>query len=182
MSVSGGNPPMRTAPATRPNQTGALGYLSCRASLGFTLLEVLIALVILAIALGAVIKVSGQSAQMLQRLRADTAATVIAQDLCARLQLAATAPAVGTQSSRIQIDGQSWRVRQSVSAGLLPGVLKIEYAVQTPDPFEGQASMVTYFYARSQIASPPVNPVAKTTTPGATSNQTRVTTAHRPSP
>ena len=37
---------------------------------GFTLLEVLIALVILAIALAAVIKVSGQSAQTLDRLRA----------------------------------------------------------------------------------------------------------------
>ncbi|MDA3876088.1 MAG: prepilin-type N-terminal cleavage/methylation domain-containing protein, partial [Halothiobacillus sp.] len=37
---------------------------------GFTLLEVLIALVILAIALGAVIKVSGQSGEILQRLRA----------------------------------------------------------------------------------------------------------------
>ncbi|MDY0146887.1 MAG: type II secretion system minor pseudopilin GspI, partial [Halothiobacillus sp.] len=92
---------------------------------GFTLLEVLIALVVLAIALAAVIKVSGQSAAMLDRLRADTAATVIADDLCARLQLSAQAPELGTRQSDVMINGQPWRVRQTVSAGQVPGVLKV---------------------------------------------------------
>lgn len=120
---------------------------------GFTLLEVLVALVILAIALAAVIKVSGQSAQMLDRLRADTAATLIAQDLCTRLQLAEQAPTLGTKTSDLLIDGQHWKVRQTVSAGQLPGVLKVTYLVHTPEPYEGQASIVTYFYPRAVTKS-----------------------------
>ncbi len=119
---------------------------------GFTLLEVLIALVVLAIALAAVIKVSGQSAAMLDRLRADTAATVIADDLCARLQLSAQAPESGTRQSVVMINGQPWRVRQTVSAGQVPGVLKVAYFVQTPAPYAGQASIVTYFYPLAQKA------------------------------
>lgn len=116
------------------------------------MLEVLIALVVLAIALAAVIKVSGQSAQMLDRLRADTAATVIAEDLCTRLQLSAQAPELGTRQSQVEINGQSWRVRQTVSAGQVPGVFKVAYFVETPAPYAGQASIVTYFYPPAQKA------------------------------
>lgn len=126
-------------------------------SQGFTLLEVLVALVILAIALGAVIKVSGQSAQMLLQMRADTAATVIAEDLCARLQLAAIAPEIGTQNSLVVIEGQNWPVRQTVEAGQLPGVLKVNYFVKTPAPFEGQASITTYFYPPPAAPTPSNN-------------------------
>lgn len=117
-----------------------------RIQAGFTLIEVLVALVILAIALGAVIKVGGESAQTLQQLRADTAATVIAEDLCARLRLAAEAPPLGTKQSEIRIDGALWQVTQTVTAGMIPGVLRVHYRVLTPAPFVGQSSMVTYVY------------------------------------
>ncbi len=138
-------------------------------SQGFTLLEVLVALVILAIALGAVIKVSGQSAQMLRSLRADTAATVIAEDLCARLQLAAVAPEVGTQNSVVVIEGQNWPVRQTVEAGQIPGVLKVSYFVKTPAPYEGQASIITYFYPPppARPNNSPATPQTQTPTPAA---------------
>lgn len=113
---------------------------------GFTLLEVLIALVVLALALGAVIRVSGQSAALLDRLRADTAATVAAEDLCTRLALAATAPTLGNSSQQIDIEGQAWPVKQQVEAAALTGVFAVTYFVETPAPFSGQASMLTYFY------------------------------------
>lgn len=114
---------------------------------GFTLLEVLVALVILAIALGAVIKVSGQSGEILQRLRADTAASVIAGDLCTRLRLAGTVPPLGTTSSEIRIDGHTWQVTQTVSTGMIPGVFRVQYRVDAPSPYDGQSSMATYLYA-----------------------------------
>lgn len=138
-------------------------------SQGFTLLEVLVALVILAIALGAVIKVSGQSAQALLQMRADTAATLMAEDLCARLQLAAVAPDIGTQSRMVDIEGQSWPVRQTVEAGQIPGVLKVTYWVKTPAPFEGQASITTYFYP-PQSAANPGSSAASNTLSNSTSN------------
>jgi len=119
---------------------------------GFTLLEVLVALVVLAIALGAVIKVSGESGAILLRLRADTAATVIAEDLCARQRLAADVPPLGTQHSEIRIAGETWQVTQTVSAGAIPGVLRVEYRVLTPAPYAGQSSMVTYVYAPGSLS------------------------------
>ncbi len=113
---------------------------------GFTLLEVLIALVVLALALGAVIRVSGQSAALLDQLRADTAATVTAQDLATRLALAATVPTLGTTEQRVEIGGQSWTVTQQVDAAALSGVFAVQYRVIPPAPFAGQASILTYFY------------------------------------
>lgn len=115
-------------------------------SRGFTLLEVLIALVVLAVALGAVIRVSGQSAALLDRLRADTAATVAAEDLCTRLALAATAPTLGSSTQQLDIEGQAWSVKQQVDAAAVTGVFAVTYFVETPAPFSGQASMLTYFY------------------------------------
>jgi general secretion pathway protein I len=132
---------------------------------GFTLLEVLVALVILAIALGAVIKVSGQSAQALLQMRADTAATLMAEDLCARLQLAALAPDIGTQSRTVEIEGQRWPVQQTVEAGQIPGVLKVTYFVKTPAPFAGQASITTYFYPPPAAPTPPTNSMTNAQTP-----------------
>lgn len=127
---------------------------------GFTLLEVLIALVVLALALGAVIRVSGQSAALLDRLRADTAATVTAEDLCTRLALAATAPTLGSSTQPLDIEGQAWTVKQQVEAAAVTGVFAVTYFVETPAPFSGQASMLTYFY------QPPGQGTAQSTTSG----------------
>lgn len=120
--------------------------MSPRRSQGFTLLEVLIALVVLALALGAVIRVSGQSAALLDQLRADTAATVTAEDLCTRLTLAATPPTLGSTTQRLDIDGQPWTVAQQVDAAAVTGVFAVNYSVQPPPPFNGQASILTYYY------------------------------------
>jgi len=118
------------------------------AAIGFTLIEVLIALVVLALALGAVIKVAGQSGDVLGQLRGDTAAAVVAEDLCSRMRLANEIPDRGTRTSKVRIGGRDWQVTREVVAGAFPDVLKVTFRVRAPAPTDGRAQISTYVYAR----------------------------------
>jgi len=113
---------------------------------GFTLIEVLVALVVLALALGAVIKVAGQSASVLNQLQGDTAAAVVAEDLCSRLRLADQRPDMGTRTSKVRIGDQDWQVTREVVAGGFPDVLQVTFRVRAPEPVDGRAQITTYLY------------------------------------
>ena len=82
---------------------------------GFTLLEVLVALAVLAIGLGATIKVASQSSANVAELRERTVASWVAANKINELLLATSAPAVGLQEGLTEMAGQQWRWRVKVS-------------------------------------------------------------------
>lgn len=136
---------------------------------GFTLIEVLVALVVLALALGAVIKVAGQSASVLDQLRGDTAAAVVAEDLCSRLHLADQRPDMGKRTTKVRIGDQDWQVTRAVVAGGFPDVLQVTFRVRAPEPIDGRAQLTTYLYVGQKS-----NATTNTTT-STTSNTTGTT-------
>ena len=82
---------------------------------GFTLLEVLVALAVLAIGLGAIIKVASQSTANITELRERTIASWVAANKINELLLAMDAPAVGNQKGMSEMAGQQWRWQVKVS-------------------------------------------------------------------
>ena len=83
---------------------------------GFTLIEVLVALAIVAVALTAGMRALAQSADGATLLKARTLALWVAQNRLARAQLADPAPAAGTtQAARAQA-GVTFAWRQTVDA------------------------------------------------------------------
>lgn len=145
-----------------------------KAARGFTLIEVLIALVVLALALGAVIKVAGQSGDVLGQLRGDTAAAVVAEDLCSRLRLAQEIPDRGTRTSKVRIDGHDWQVTREVVAGAFPDVLEVTFRVRAPSSVDGRAQITTYLYAGKSATATSTsrsNVSANATASGATGAQ-----------
>ncbi len=82
---------------------------------GFTLLEVLVALAILAITLGALIKASGDYANNAAYLKEKTFAQWIAQNKAAEYQLTNKFPAIGSREGDINYAQQQWRWRVNVS-------------------------------------------------------------------
>ncbi len=82
---------------------------------GFTLLEVLVALAILAITLGALIKASGSYANNAAYLKEKTFAQWIAQNKAVEYQLANKFPPIGSREGDVNYALQDWRWRVKVS-------------------------------------------------------------------
>lgn len=84
--------------------TPFLGQHTC----GFTLLEVLTAMAVLAIALGAAIKVVADGARNAAYIEEQTLAHWLALNKIAEQRLGTTAPPVGTQTGASEFAGQEW--------------------------------------------------------------------------
>jgi general secretion pathway protein I len=105
---------------------------------GFTLIEVLVALAVVAIGMSAVLESVGSSADAAVYLRDKTFAEWIALNQLAQTRLAAQPPAMGTSDGKVDYAGRSWRWRQEVSDGGFPGILRIDVTVQQADTPAGE--------------------------------------------
>ena len=76
---------------------------------GFTLLEVLIALVVLALSLGAVIKATGDYTNNQSWLRDRTLATWVARNVLVEFQLEGEWPGVGEKKGTRELGNREWR-------------------------------------------------------------------------
>ncbi len=87
-----------------------------RSSAGFTLVEVLIALAILAIALAAVMRVVTQAIDTTATLRDRGIALMVAQDRLAMHRLRRDFPEPTTASGTRELAGREWRWQEKVSS------------------------------------------------------------------
>lgn len=83
---------------------------------GFTLVEVLVALAILAIALAAVLRAMGQAIDLSTDLRERTLALWVAEERATAHQLKRDFPALDTTEGTMEFGGREWRWRERVSA------------------------------------------------------------------
>jgi general secretion pathway protein I len=102
---------------------------------GFTLIEVLVALAILAVALGALVKASSEHTRNTHYLQERTLAHWVGQNLVARYEAGLLVPQRGTETGTVRQAEQDWQYRveiaeQQPEAPLeLPPVLRIEVTV-----------------------------------------------------
>ena len=76
---------------------------------GFTLLEILIALAVLAVALGAIIKAGSDFTGSHAHLHARTMATWVARNVMVEYQVANEWPRVGERKDTMEMGNQEWR-------------------------------------------------------------------------
>lgn len=96
---------------------------------GFTLLEVLVALAVLAVALGALVRAGADSAGNLTYLRDKTFAHWVAMNRIVELRLAEEWPATGTRSGRAEMGGREWRWQAEVAETDDRAIRRVEVAV-----------------------------------------------------
>lgn len=82
---------------------------------GFSLLEVLVALAVLAIALAATIKATGDQSALQAQMRDDLLARWVGANVVAEARLRETLPALGQREGRARMGGMEWAWRLSVS-------------------------------------------------------------------
>jgi general secretion pathway protein I len=96
---------------------------------GFTLIEVLVALAIFAVAITALVQAGAQRADNMGYLRARTLAAWIASDRITALQLAPAWPDVGTQEGETDMAGRTWYWRAAIQETPEDAVRRIDVEV-----------------------------------------------------
>lgn len=97
---------------------------------GFTLIEVLVALAIVAIGMAAVLGALSSSADTLSYLRDKTFAQWVALNRISTLRLSGQMTSVGNSDGDIDFGGRSWHWRQEVTTTQIPGVVRIDVKVR----------------------------------------------------
>lgn len=121
-----------------------------RAMRGFTLLEILVALVVLAVALGALIKAGSEHARNTAYLQDRALAGWVAANVLADYEAGLKPPDSGGESTRETLAGHEWEARveireQDFDAPLeLPAILRIDVEVRAVErPGDHPAAQVT---------------------------------------
>jgi general secretion pathway protein I len=119
-------------------------------SRGFTLVEILVALAIIAVALAAGMRALAQSADSATALKARTLALWVAQNRLAAAQVATPWPAVGNYRGNATQASAQFLWRESVTTTANPAFRKIEISVMEPDRPEYQVAHLVGFIGNSQ--------------------------------
>ena len=101
---------------------------------GFTLIEVLIALAVVALALLGLTRTAAISVRDFDALRERTLAGWVAANVLAEARLSGALPSTGTSDGRVELGGRPWRWTRDVSATPDPEVRRIDIRV-----FAGEA-------------------------------------------
>lgn len=96
---------------------------------GFTLLEVLVALAILALVMLVLGQTVGSAIDAYVRLDQKTRAWMVASDKMVEMQVYARWPAVGTQQETQARDAEQWRITTQVSNGPFAGTRRVDIGI-----------------------------------------------------
>lgn len=108
---------------------GRLPILPSRLPAGFTLVEVLIALAVIALALLALTRTAGLQVQGFDGLRERTLAGWVGADVLADTRLASAFPATARSDGHVQLGGRDWRWTRDVQATANTEIRRIDISV-----------------------------------------------------
>ena len=111
-----------------------------RTARGFTLIEVLVALAIVAVGMAAVLGALNSSANTVAFMRDKTFAQWVALNQLATLRISGQTPSVGKSDGDLDYAGRSWHWHQEVVASEVPGVMRIDVSVRPKDAKGGEDS------------------------------------------
>lgn len=119
----------------------------CRGAGGFTLIEVLAALVIVALGMLGVIQAVSQTARNGTYLREKTLAHWIAMNVITERRLLPSPPEVAETSDDVEFAGQRWRWTMNVTQTEVESLRRMDVSVRPADRPDGEALVtVTGFY------------------------------------
>ncbi len=121
---------------------------------GFTLLEILVALTIVALALGAAISGTGGHVESTDHLRNKTIAHWVALNRVTELQVAEPWPALGASSGSEEMTHREWRWTADVKQTPDAGVRRLEVAVTPAASPDAVLARVTAFTTAPAGATP----------------------------
>ncbi len=128
-----------------------------RANSGFTLLEILAALSIVAVGLGTVSKVIGSTAAVLETSEQRLMGSWVASNHLAELRLSRVWPAASETDRDASMGGRVWYMREKISTTTDPDLLRIDIEVYTDKEHKQFAVGLFGYLARHVPAQPAGN-------------------------
>jgi general secretion pathway protein I len=122
---------------------------------GFTLLEVLVALVIVALGLMAAFGQVNQSLTAASRLREKTLANWVAVNEMTRLRLLGEFPPLGTRSAEVEMARTNWRYTTKVVKTPVDALRRLDISVAYADRPDSVVTTLTGFLGRPAPTTPP---------------------------
>lgn len=110
---------------------------------GFTLLEVMIALAIFAVAALVILEQSSRSVRGQARLVDRTIATYVAENQIEKLRLQKRSASTGTRDDSIQMAGREWYVRTEIQETSVKRFLKVIVSVRSEPEQENPVTTLT---------------------------------------
>lgn len=118
--------------------------MSARPRRGFTLIEVLVALAVVALALLGLTRVAALSVRDFDALRERTLAGWVAANVLAETRLAATLPATGRSDGRVEFAARKWRWTRDISGTPDPAIRRVDVRVFEEEAQEPVASLAGF--------------------------------------
>ena len=115
---------------------------------GFTLLEVMVALVIVALGLMAAFGQVNQSLTVASRLRDKTLANWVAVNQMTQLRLLGEFPAIGTRSDEVDMARTTWRYTIKVVKTPLAALRRVDISIAFADRPDAVVTTLTGFLGR----------------------------------
>ena len=115
--------------------------MNARTRRGFTLIEVLIALAVVALALLGLTRVAALQVRDFDALRERTFAGWVAANVLEETRLAASMPSTGRSDGRVEFAARAWRWTRDVSTTPDPSVRRVDIRVYEGDAKEPVASL-----------------------------------------
>jgi general secretion pathway protein I len=121
--------------------------LRSRQERGFTLIEVVVALIVVSLGMLAVIETVGGAARNSGYLREKTVAHWVAMNKLTEVRLLPNAPAVDKSSDDVKMGGREWRWTMEVKQTPVESIRRIEISVRPKEaPEKSSMASITGFY------------------------------------
>ena len=111
---------------------------------GFTLIEVLVALAVVALALLGLTRVAAMQVHDFDALRERTLAAWVAANVLEETRLATTLPATGRSDGHVEFAARTWRWTRDVSATPAEQIRRVDIEVFSGDEREPVASLAGF--------------------------------------
>lgn len=121
---------------------------------GFTLLEILVALFIVAIGIAAVSKATGSTISTVQKVENRLMANWVASNQLSELRLSRIWPSANESDSTVEYAGRTWYVKQNTITTTDPDILRVDIQVFTDSGYSDSAGNMFGYLVRHVTPSP----------------------------
>ena len=121
-----------------------------RSQRGFTLIEIIIALVVISVALGAVIATTGNSVKHGAHIKEKTIALWVAQNTIADILIKKNWLSTGIKSQDVNMAGRQWFIKNNVIQTPDNNIRKMEVSIYTDNKSQNKIVSLIAYIVKSQ--------------------------------